>query len=250
MQVMKLPIWAFLISQLIIGGLVGCNLPAVLPDQIPTASSPAQYETVAAILTGTAAVSTVTPSAGDYHNEYQYCRDHRGHHAGHLSLPQPIPTFQNLTPTLMCDLAGAGLPIDVTIQDDSHMKPGEQFVKIWRLVNAGACTWNRDYAVTWFSGDNLGVRKEELVNREVAPGDSIDLSIDMVAPEKPGVYQSNWKLRNAKGEFFGIGPGGGSPFWVRIQVEAVETSTPTTNPPTMTPTTAISTSGSADAECR
>lgn len=71
---------------------------------------------------------------------------------------------------------------------------------------------------------------------EVAPGQSIDISVDMVAPNSAGKYQGNWKLKNANNILFGIGPSGSAPFWVRIVV--VQTATPTLTPqtPTATPT--------------
>jgi hypothetical protein len=48
----------------------------------------------------------------------------------------------------------------------------------------------------------------------------------MIAPRQQGTYQSNWKMQNASGVLFGIGPGGDSPFWVRIEVVAPPTDTP------------------------
>jgi hypothetical protein len=240
MQLMKLPATAVLVSMVFLGGLVGCNLPASGFDPAVTASPPAQYETVAVILSETAAISTTIPTVETVNSTVTPAL---------ASATPSLPTKESPTPkpspTLLCDLAGAGIPIDVTIPDDSRMRPGESFAKVWRLVNAGACTWTMNYAVTWFSGDNFGVRSEEPFNVEVAPGNSIDLSIDMVAPEKAGVYQSNWKLRNGRGDLFGIGPGGGAPFWVRIKVEVLETLTPTVVPPTLTATPLISSSGSA-----
>ena len=243
---MRFPVLATLVLAAILTMLVGCNLPDVPLDQLATAA-PAytaipQYATVAAMLTQTARVASSTPlpptgvSSPTTTAQTAVSSPTLRASIPETATPQP-------TPTRMCDLAAAGLPIDVTIPDDSKMQPGESFVKVWRLVNAGECTWSRNYSATWFSGDKLGVQQEVAFNSEVSPGNSIDLSIDMVAPEKPGSYQSNWKLRNDGGDLFGIGPGGGAPFWVRIQVVAVETVTPTIAPPTQTPTPAISASG-------
>jgi hypothetical protein len=69
---------------------------------------------------------------------------------------------------------------------------------------------------------------------EVLPGQSIDLAVDMVAPQEPGSHQGNWKLSNASGQLFGIGPNGDAPFWVRISVLEPPTATPTP-PNTSTP---------------
>ena len=45
----------------------------------------------------------------------------------------------------------------------------------------------------------------------------IDVSVDLVAPEEIGSYEGNWKLRNVKGEGFGIGEFNKA-FWVKINV--------------------------------
>ena len=72
----------------------------------------------------------------------------------------------------------------------------------------------------------------------------MDITVDMVAPQAPGSYQSNWKLRNQKGDLFGIGPKGDAPFWVRIVVVEVDTPTVTPQIPTSTPPVVIFASGS------
>jgi len=66
-----------------------------------------------------------------------------------------------------------------------------------------------------------------LFTQIVESGDVVDMSVEMQAPQMSGVYQSNWMLRNAKGELFGIGRNGDAPFWVIIEVVPVGTATPT-----------------------
>lgn len=156
--------------------------------------------------------------------------------------PSPILTFTPPPPDAPCDRAGAAAILDVTYPDDSRLLPGQPFTKIWRLVNRGACTWNRDYQVVWFSGDQLGASSSQPLPGRVEPGESVDIAVDMLAPQQPGLYTSYWMLRNPEGELFGIGPGGNAPFWVRIQVVAVYTLTPTLTL-TMTPTPMILASG-------
>lgn len=188
--------------------LTSTNNPAA---QTPLVTSPVSTNPVSPA--PTAVPSTSNPSATD----------------------NSLPTFD-----AACDRAAHGFPsIDVTIDDDTEMPPGISFTKIWRLSNEGTCTWSKDYAVVWFSGEKLGDTISFTLGREVAPGESVDISVDMVAPASPGTYQSNWKLRNAGGVLFGIGPNGDAPFWVRIVVVQTETSTPTTTPtpsPTWTAT--------------
>ncbi len=148
------------------------------------------------------------------------------------------PPIQSPTPETPCNQAAAGHPIDITIPDGTLMNPGERFTKTWRLENAGSCTWTRMYAVTYFSGNSLKAIQSNPLAQPVEPGEQIDVTVDMQAPEEPGVYQSNWMLSNEEGEMFGIGPNGDAPYWVKIEVvpDVIETPQPT---PTVTPTPVV-----------
>lgn len=146
---------------------------------------------------------------------------------------EPLEVFEESSPTAPCDLAAAGVPLDLTYPDDSRLAPGEQFEKTWRIKNIGSCPWDANYRIEWFSGDFYPAEPVQILENTVAPGDSVDISVQMVSPQEPGVYTSYWILRNPEGELFGIGPEGRSPFWVRIQVVANATATFS---PSITPT--------------
>jgi hypothetical protein len=151
-------------------------------------------------------------------------------------IDQTSPSFSTPIPTgtlpmdsvhkIPCNRAMAGRPLDITILDGAKILPGEVFTKTWRLANKGSCTWNQDYVLVWFSGAQLGAVREQPLEGETPSQGISDVSVELVAPQLPGIYQSNWKLRSPEGEMFGIGPGGESPFWVRIEV--LEQGTPTT----------------------
>lgn len=143
------------------------------------------------------------------------------------------PTQPSVTSTLKarCDQAAAAYPkIDISIDDDTDMMPGEKFTKIWRVVNVGTCTWMPDYDIVFFSGEQMLAPASISLIASVPPNQSVDFSVDMVAPSQPGKYQGNWKIRNTDGLLFGIGPDGESPFWVRIKVLEVATKTPAPSP--------------------
>jgi hypothetical protein len=153
-----------------------------------------------------------------------------------------------------CNKVAPGNPIDVTVDDDTPMQPGQKFTKTWRLVNDGTCTWNRQYNAVWFFGDKFGDVLFMPLAGDVVPGGVVEVSVDMVAPTKPGSYRSNWKLADASGTLFGIGPNGDLPFWVQIVVVNTggpsPTEAPTSTPqvtltptPTTTPTQAVKASG-------
>lgn len=140
------------------------------------------------------------------------------------------PSIQTPTAEKTCNQAAAGHPFDVTIPDDTILAPGETFSKTWRLENDGSCAWSRAYTVVFFSGNSLGAYQTQALTGEVQPGQEIDVTVEMQAPTKPGVYQSNWMLSDPEGNLFGIGPNGDAPFWVRIEVSEAVTSTPTLTP--------------------
>ena len=55
---------------------------------------------------------------------------------------------------------------------------------------------------------------------EVAPGQTVDLSMKFTAPTVEGTYQGNWQIRNDKGEVFGTTATANRPFPLLIRVQA------------------------------
>ena len=228
--------------------LAACNMPARATAS-PTLNVTQAYQTVEARLTEaisrTPTVSPTRPIATSTQGQ---------------ASPSPTQLVQTVTPentqsSADCDQAAPGVPIDVTIPDDTVLGPGESFIKTWRLQNAGTCTWNSTYALAWFSGEQIGANPEVPLSVTTEPGQSVDLSVEMTAPETPGTYQGWWKLRNPSGSLFGIGPDNDSGFWVRIIVEGnlASTGTPTvteTSRPAITPTVGAQVSGSATLQLR
>jgi hypothetical protein len=133
----------------------------------------------------------------------------------------PTPTV-TLSPTITkttipCDRAA--FVTDVTIPDGEELEPNESFTKTWRLKNDGSCTWTSSYALIFDSGDSMGgPASKQLTSGTVAPGETMDVSVNLTAPSSPGTYKGYWKLRNGSGVNFGIGTGGTNPFWVEIEV--------------------------------
>ncbi len=126
---------------------------------------------------------------------------------------QPQPTA---TPEI-CDRAA--FVEDVTFPDNSRVDPGADFTKTWRLKNTGTCTWNSNYAVVFDHGEAMGgAASKQLTTGSVPPGETVDVSIDLKAPDTPGTYQGFWMLRNASGVLFGLGEKADKEFWVKIKV--------------------------------
>jgi len=199
-----------------------------LPVSTATPNLTQVYQTIAAVLTAqqtyptTATALTDTPIPTSRLTQVAF-----------TVLPSPYTTstpgeaIQTASPAALCDQAAAGNPIDITIPDNSQIPPGQSFIKTWKLVNIGTCTWTTLYSASFFYGDHMGAPESVPLQATVMPTQSLEISVEMIAPQTPGTYQGNWKLSNPKGELFGIGPTGDAPFWVRIIVAENQVGTAT-----------------------
>lgn len=115
---------------------------------------------------------------------------------------------------------------DLNIPDDSVFTPQSEFVKSWRLRNDGTCPWTTEYNLVQVSGDTVTELTEVPLSRIVAPGETVDLSINVIAPEALGTYRSNWQISNADGVPFGIGGVNTETFWVQFDVGLAEATPP------------------------
>lgn len=140
--------------------------------------------------------------------------------------PTETPTA-TLPPTATATSAPTATPIpgdwagfikDVSAPDGTRMDPDESFTKTWRLKNIGSQRWTKQYELVFISGDRMGGKKAIPLLRAVDPGETVDLSVDMIAPLSPGRYKGFWALRDENGRTFGIGPDADDYFWVEIRV--------------------------------
>jgi photosystem II stability/assembly factor-like uncharacterized protein len=137
-------------------------------------------------------------------------------------LPPLTPTQTPITPpppTIQasgCDRAS--FVTDVNIPDGTTFSPGAGFSKTWRLKNSGTCTWTTSYKLTYYSGEQMGAPTSVNMPWTIYPGQTVDVTVNMVAPNSVGTYRGYWILTNANGQFFGIGSDASKPFWLEIKV--------------------------------
>ncbi len=112
---------------------------------------------------------------------------------------------------------------DVTIPDNTTVTAGKKFTKTWTLLNNGSCTWSTAYTLVLDSGDSLG-GTTTAVPASVGPGSSVNISVQMTAPDSTGTYKGVWRLHNAAGQAFGDTP------WVIIKVGTGNGPTATAGP--------------------
>lgn len=141
-------------------------------------------------------------------------------------LPTPIPTATPVpppteipsppTPTeIPCDWA---LFVNDLGANRTGFLPGEQLTKIYRLKNIGSCTWTPQYRLVFVSPFAPDGRVTVPIPVFVAPGQTVDVLFDLVAPVDSGNYQSYWFLLNAEGQTFAVGDQGPAPSWVQMSV--------------------------------
>ncbi len=147
---------------------------------------------------------------------------------------------------------------DITLDDERLMvfpevEPGEAFQKGWQVQNTGTCTWTQDYTVKFVRGNDPAAQmggQPTAISAAVAPGETYDLAVELVAPQGAGKFVGYWQMHNAEGTPFG------QTLWAAIQVPGIppeptespepepptptatptETEAPTPEPPTPTPT--------------
>ena len=139
--------------------------------------------------------------------------------------PQPATNFTKIAETAPAENATqtgtpcnlASFVADVTVPDDTSFIVEKPFTKTWRLKNVGTCTWTSAYQLVFDSGERMGgLESKQLTSGSVVPGDTVDVSVDFIAPALAGTYKSNWKIKDDKGESFALSSG---PFWVQIKVK-------------------------------
>ena len=99
---------------------------------------------------------------------------------------------------------------DVTIPDGTTFAHTEAFVKTWRVKNIGQSTWTTFYRLVYVEGNLLGAEDSYSVYlpKNVAPGETVDISIKFKTPDELGSYYSYWRLYTNDnvpfGDFFSI----------------------------------------------
>lgn len=122
---------------------------------------------------------------------------------------QLTPTLSLLpaqaTPTgPLCD--NAAHIRDIGTADGTVLQPGQPFPKGWIVQNTGTCDWIIGYRLarvggnTDFGGATWVIR---FPNQVVAAGATAEISLNLVAPKTPGMYEAHYQLYTHLGIPFG-----------------------------------------------
>ena len=207
----KYTVWILIVAALLL--LSACNLPN--KDATPTPD--ANFVFTAAALTVQSKLAETTP-VPPLPTEVIPDQPTIPQPPTQVPPTQPLVATVDLPPTATpqpCD--AAEFVEDVTIPDGTNFAPGATFTKTWRIKNTGSCTWTTGYALVFESGASMGGPAAKPFSANVAPNQTVDLSVDLKAPDEANDYKGNWKLRNGSGVVFGLTSENKS-FWVDIKV--------------------------------
>lgn len=112
--------------------------------------------------------------------------------------PTPIPPFNQ---PANCKNVMVFMS-DVTYPDGTKVNPGQTFKKTWQIYNNGSCTWYPGYQIVFVDGDFMG-GTSTVIPVETKPGLTVDVSIDLTAPQSTGMYTGIFQMRAPDGTFFG-----------------------------------------------
>ena len=110
---------------------------------------------------------------------------------------------------------------DVTVPDGTTYAPNTAFLKTWRLKNIGTCAWtSSDVSLVFDSGEKMGAPSSVALPITVNPGQTVDVSVNLVAPSVAGHYFGYYKFKSISGGVFGIGSAADKAWWVEIYVSS------------------------------
>jgi hypothetical protein len=119
----------------------------------------------------------------------------------------PTTTIMALAtaPGQQCD--SAVLIADITIPDDTVLKPGKDFRKIWKIQNTGTCNWDEGYEFVYMGGSLDGYNIYfNTAGNYVKAGAAVDLAVDLTASLVPNTYQECWSMKNDRNQYFANSP--------------------------------------------
>jgi len=204
-------LWAIIF--LLIVAQLACNMPGFSQPTETGANAlyTAAAQTVAAQMTqvnnplATAIPSTTAPGLGTLSPTA----------VATSTLPPGVTPTATVTPR-PCNLVK--FVKDTTFPDNSEVPPNTEYTKVWRIKNEGTCIWTTLYGLAFVGGDKMGAPDYVPLTASVAPGEEVDVSVQLISPIDPGTFRGEYKLRDADGKLFGLGDGS-KPFWVQIKVK-------------------------------
>lgn len=126
--------------------------------------------------------------------------------------PAPLASLPATVTSTPLAQGGAGLCtasaslVGETIPDGTIIQPGATFTKAWQIKNTGTCTWDSNWQLTFYGGDQLDGLAVYNFPEPAQPGQTLNIPIILRGPAGGGTYTGEWMLKSPWGESFGVGP--------------------------------------------
>lgn len=90
---------------------------------------------------------------------------------------------------------------DVTIPDGTTVRVNQRFQKVWQIKNIGTVTWHDRYLrrMDLPPGPNTCQTPDRVPIGDTSPGQTVSISVNVVAPGTPGTCWVGWKMTDANG---------------------------------------------------
>jgi hypothetical protein len=199
---LKLSLIATLVAMLI-AGCGSANPPSGEPTPDVAAIRTSAASTVVSQFTLTAAAFTPTPRSEPTETsapEEATAGVTAGATTAATGQPQAQVTNTQGTSFALCD--NLEFVADVTVPDDTTMSPGQDFLKTWRVKNAGSCPWGDGYELVYADYANEMSGQPQAMTQVVQPGQEVEVSVQFTAPDAIGEYLSAWQMENPAGVTF------------------------------------------------
>ena len=89
----------------------------------------------------------------------------------------------------------AGISLEVATAAMRAAEPGRSFSQAWTFTNHSDTTWCKG-ATLHFANASLIQAPASISVPDIAPGQTVDVQVEMVAPTTPGVYRTSWTLQS------------------------------------------------------
>jgi hypothetical protein len=169
---------------------LACNTPSGGEETATVATAPPTQTSETAEATATEEATEATP---------EETAEDTGDQA--TLTPTDIPPT-----TTQCE-PDASFDSDVTIPDGTEIATGQSFEKKWRVYSSGCAAWPSGTTFVFDHGDQMGGPASSPVPdaalAAAMAGDSVDISLNLTAPNTPGTYKGYWQLKAPDGKRFG-----------------------------------------------
>jgi hypothetical protein len=115
-----------------------------------------------------------------------------------------------------------------SVPPNTAFHSGDHFAKVWLIKNSGTCVWTLEYKFIFTGGDLMEAMEQEIpILKPIMPGETVEIKVQMTAPQTPNTYTSNWMFEDNFGNLFGVGDNSDQSLQVVIIIPFVIRNTPT-----------------------